>query len=80
MLLRPGPSKHIGPRRRRTRGPWRPSPRRRLHVCRADRSKDQLTLTDITEETEVRRSWIEKRKKRSGEHVSLINFTTPLFV
>ncbi len=61
MLVRPGPAEHIGPRRRRARGSWGSSPGRGLHGCRANRSADQVALVDVTEETEVRRSWIKKR-------------------
>lgn len=64
MLERPGPAEHVGPRGRRARGSWRSSPRRGLHGCRANRSEDQVTLVDVTEETEVRQRWVEKKGKR----------------
>lgn len=65
MLVRPGPAEHIGPSRRGARGSWRSSPRRGLHRCRASRSEDQVTLIDVTEETEVRQSWVRKRKEEA---------------
>lgn len=63
MLVRPCPAEHIGSRGRRARGSWRSSPRRGLHDGGAYRSEDQVTLADVTEETEVRLSW----KKAEGE-------------
>ncbi len=83
MFVRPGPAEHIGPRRRRARGSWRSSPRRWLHGCRAKRSEDRVTLVDVTEETEVRRSWAKKRKEggvKKKLHIPPMDFTTPLFV
>lgn len=51
VLVRPGPAEHIRPGGRRARGSWRSSSRRGLHGRRANRSEDQVTLVEVTEET-----------------------------
>lgn len=70
MLVRPGPAVHIGPGRRWARGSWRSGRRRTLHGCRAYRSEDQVALVDVTEETDVRRSCVMKRKE-GGVNIKL---------